>query len=277
MPSLLGLVVMAATGAQGSFITFLPIPLVFALWRYAMEREGPVPVRFSLYTFAFCILAFGLAWLKPGQAGWLILAGACIGLFVWTPSRAVLALAVTYRRRAVIALYGGFSIYLYTLFNPTLWMLCFREVGALIFALLTLYGVDPYITYRIYSGGVFIRTSQFHILIFNGCSGFEGVTLFLLMLSAMLLADWNLFKRYRLWILYLSGALYVMAMNILRITAVFLVGHHTFTPDASETTVAIRNQFVYQFHNFAGWAFYMAVFFVFALCLYRHARRRQSA
>ncbi len=116
----------------------------------------------------------------------------------------------------------------------------------------------------------YVISSDFTVQIGSWCGGFEGIAMFLFLLAIFLLLDWQRFARIQqLWLLLPATVLFALALNVIRIAALFLyaeilidkVGH-------SEATARTIDAF----HSNAGLVLYTIAFGPFMTCVYRWER-----
>lgn len=86
------------------------------------------------------------------------------------------------------------------------------------------------------------------------CSGINGLELFDLLFSLVVISDWNHLCKSRTFFAYFAGLFAMLLGNALRITSFVVLGNHGFAESIA------------RFHIAAGWIFFSVIFFVY-LCL----------
>jgi exosortase/archaeosortase family protein len=94
-----------------------------------------------------------------------------------------------------------------------------------------------------------------HILF--GCSGLDGLRLFQILFSLLLVCDWDRLRRWRTLTGYAAGMAVMLLANAIRIAAVVVIGNR------------ISADLVVRYHLEAGWVYVTAVFLLFLLLSYR--------
>ena len=95
------------------------------------------------------------------------------------------------------------------------------------------------------------------VTIILDCSGINGLELFDILFSLVVISDWNRLCKSRTFFAYFAGLLAMLLGNALRITSFVVLGNHGFA------------QSVLRFHISAGWIFFSVVFLVYLCLTYR--------
>ena len=224
------------------------------------------------------VLAFALAtvlqWMEMDTSRILATAvGVAAGCCVSVNAREICLRASRHRRVAAIAVTAGLCSVVYFSVTRSVW----REICAITawccYELLTLLGIDArfdmlaWPSLDVYL--VLLRTPHFSILLAPMCSGLEGVFIFYALLSAALLLDWPLFRRQGTVGLYVLGSIYMLTVNVLRITAYCLLGSWAWGPDAGPYAESLRGVPLEMFHGHVGWLIYLLAFWLFLTVLYK--------
>lgn len=123
------------------------------------------------------------------------------------------------------------------------------------------------------SGPDRIEHENLKIFIAPACSGLEGVFLFGSMFSMLMALDYRKFGAGRIAAAYAAGALWMLALNILRIAAIVLVAIRTTDPNDPSTSARLAGEL---FHLNVGWMLYLtgALAYVAAFYgLFRYLRK----
>ena len=178
-------------------------------------------------------------------------------------------------KAAAIATSAILCVQIYWGYLAAMWNLLASLTGALVRSVLLLTGSPTSLAlYHLSGPHLQIYSSDFGIDIWYPCSGLEGVTLVVYLLSLLFLCDWKVFSRFRyLWNAYLLAIPLMLAVNILRISAFFLYGsylHHHNTPLAKTLTTEA-------FHSNVGLVFYLFAIAAGMPFLYRTVRKAQES
>ena len=114
-----------------------------------------------------------------------------------------------------------------------------------------------------------VLSKYFVVEVYRTCSGLEGMSLFIFLLSIIFLLDWRIFRQVRILEIYLIGILYMFFINAVRIASVFSVGYHAWDPAASGFAKSLRGAPIELFHSFVGHIYYLTAFAIFAAIMYR--------
>jgi exosortase/archaeosortase family protein len=98
-------------------------------------------------------------------------------------------------------------------------------------------------------------TLDVHILF--GCSGLDGLRLFQLLFSLLLVCDWDRLRRWRTLTGYAAGLAAMLLANAMRIAAMVVIGNR------------ISADLVVRYHLQAGWIYVTTVFLLLLLVSYR--------
>jgi len=155
----------------------------------------------------------------------------------------------------------------YFLFQKT-WPFFSKIVAYPVYFLLKIFYSDAFITSNTQLFGKSFQdiptvgNSHFAGIIFRPCSGIEGLSLFLLLFTIIVIIDWNVINKKKMLLLYLIGPLYMVVFNILRIFVLLISG------------IEISKSFaVGGFHSNLGWIIFTFAFFVFLKLTYGWLKR----
>jgi exosortase/archaeosortase family protein len=255
----------------------LSLAPAFLFWLAAMEHSGGwIRERFSL---PFCLLSMAgfIAAAEIHQHFITIFASVLatlMGLFVFADARECLKRTIADPRAAFAAEFAGFSSAFYRMAIVLLWPRIKHATGWMIYHLLDITGMS--VGAKTVSNGVMVVSPYFSIRVNTSCSGLEGIFLFYFLITGVLLLDWQLFKKWRLVELYMTGFIFMFVINALRIVSFFSVGYWANKPDAGPFMSSLKDAPLQLFHTYVGWVYYFMGFIIFAGCCYRMAAREKS-
>lgn len=269
----------------------LPIPLAFFLWSRLLERERKLTSTFSVIAAVASLGGSVLGTLYilnaqkyPPLIGTAItIVSVTIALFSFCSFRECLSRACSDFRAACIAIACGLSgpLYLtlvesnsYIGFHVTSWTA--QSVSYLAEKAVedTQVVFFNYPAYDKLKPLVEIKSPYFTLLVAPVCSGLEGMSIFVLLLSIMLLLDWHVFRGGQVWSLYALAGLYVFCVNVLRVLSIYLLGHWAYLPNAGVTSQFLRDIAVESFHSYYGAILYPIAYAAFAAWIYGTVGRR---
>jgi exosortase/archaeosortase family protein len=253
----------------------IPIPIAFLLWVHLMEKKGQ---KFTLgFSLVFCILT--IEFLTMGQVLWkplkqqVLVIGVTAGLFMFISFRECLVRAKNDIRPAIVAVIAATAAINYYELMRTLWEEMSNWTKIVVAALLRLFRMDISSTDVVrwdpsFPPNLTIKSPYFGIQVYGSCNGLEGIFLFMFMLSAMLLIDWDMFKRRSITLLYGFGIIYMFFFNALRIFTFFTLGYWAYNPRAWNWVHSFQGAPLSLFHSYVGWGFYLWAFGIFAAWMY---------
>lgn len=254
----------------------LPIPLAFCLFLSIAERDDPLILRFSPWA---CVLSTMALSVLPEMDHTLIMLhyiftfAIVASLFILIPFGECMKRALANPRLALVAVVAGSSAFNYYWLTNAIWKQMCAWTTELVYAILHLFGTQVHIA----TGGdtsINLLSPYFNIEVYIGCSGLEGIFLFLFMLSVLFLVDWEAFRKRRLLMFYAIGIIYMFLVNALRIAVYFVLGYWAYNPRSWEWVQSLQDAPLVLFHTYFGWAFYLGAFWIFATCLYAKHRRQ---
>lgn len=297
LPALGGLMIAGQLANARGAVSATDQPLVFlaaaaaAVWLLARaldrQRDRPLVRRPSRGWAAVSAMAFAVASVKslstyePVPRFLLTLLGTLAGGFAATPVFAALHRARRAPAAVAVAAVGATAPLACDQFRLTLWEWLVAPTTHAVAAVVSATGTAAATGFgtkvgddgRVWDYHGYVTSPGFSVQIGSWCGGFEGMALFLFLLSAFVLYDWRLFssRARRLWVPFAAALPYLFAVNVLRISAIFLyallvageVGHE-----------AARNAAVESFHSNAGWVVYAVAFGPYLWAVYRWAGRR---
>ncbi len=256
---------------------FFSLPVVFAFWIYALRDDHRFAKTFSiaacLLSAASFMLAIGLD-MKEHEAIVIgsTLIGCIAGCFIFINYKEFYRHAFRDERITCVAIIGACTSTMYGLMDHYLWERMAYSAAKSSQWLLELFPIDVLagITKEGEKIITIIASSNFKILVYRGCSGLEGIFLFVFLLSVAVLLDWKNLKRIHLIETYLTGFIFMYLANVLRLVSLFLLGHFSHAPDASPLLASMRGLPIHVFHSFIGQIYYILVFILFAHLLYAY-------
>jgi exosortase/archaeosortase family protein len=260
----------------------LPVPLAFLLWLRVLERDGRLPLQFSL-PMALLSAAGFTALFSLAAHPYLMLASLAFAvvtaLFIFVPIAPWAQRVLRQPKLACVALIAATaSMNFYWLMEH------FTLAKALLFAagktasfLLSVFGIPIFMVQSIeYPLAYDLYSSHFKIILVPFCCGFEGIFMFFFVLSAVLMLYWQRFKTRRLWPLYGMGIVVVFLINALRIAILFSIGHLANTPGMPGWVQSLRGAPFELFHSWLGWVMYQIAFALFAVWLCRSGSKKSN-
>ncbi|MCK4669967.1 MAG: archaeosortase/exosortase family protein [Nanoarchaeota archaeon] len=107
-----------------------------------------------------------------------------------------------------------------------------------------------------------VGTSEYAAAIFKPCSGIEGLSLFLLFFTIIVIIDWKKIDWRKLFVLYPLGVAFMFVINILRITFLVIAGNQISPAFALGA-----------FHSNFGWILFAIFFFIFMYFSYEWMKK----
>jgi len=231
----------------------------------------------ACFLWSFHLLSAG-QWSNP-EIRWYAVAGLFIGLGATLPLRDVATRIKQSPRILAIIAVAVASPHIYWHYNLALWGSVGTLTGKLVQGLLWAVGVVTTISngQQVSASGiiedvfVYVSSPTFSVKIGSWCSGFEGTSYFLFLLSLFVLLDWKLFStRKYLWVAFLLTVPFALFVNSLRIASLFLYAEWNVWRYGHSTAVWAT---VEAFHSNIGWAIYSVAFAVLLPLIYRWARQ----
>jgi len=257
-------------------IYLLSLPAGFLFWLYALREEKHFALSFSPIAALLSAAGFIIAAsLKMTTHHWEITAcalAACIaGCFIFISFKEFYRHAFRDQCKALIALIAMGSSAAYSAMDYHMWQRMAFSAASSSKWLLEIFGIDITASVTKHKGqhsAATLTSENFTILVYQPCSGLEGIFLFTFLLSIVILLDWKLFKGIHFIETYLIGFIFMYLANVLRISSLFVFGHIAHAPDASPLLASMQGMPVHIFHSFIGQIYYLLVFMVFAYILY---------
>ncbi|MBW2992467.1 exosortase/archaeosortase family protein [Candidatus Woesearchaeota archaeon] len=97
------------------------------------------------------------------------------------------------------------------------------------------------------------------------CSGIEGMTLFILLFTIIVIVDWQMINKWKLIPMYILGLAGMLFVNILRIYTIFFIGNVY----SVEFAIGL-------FHSNAGWILFTVYFLIFEYTTYDWLRKKKG-
>jgi len=257
-------------------VEFLPIPIMFMLWLRYMDHRKKFVMAFSPLFCAISIVFFVTAQEMASDYNLqqeLFVAGVISALFIMVPFSAALGRMLLNPRVTICAIVGSAAACNYYWLQSTMWEKMCGWTAQAAFKILHPYSPSFSTFITPHQHNFIIISPHFQIQINPGCNGLEGIFLFNFLLSAMLLIDWELFKRKSIVLLYAFGVVYMFYINALRIVSFFTLGFWAYNPYAWHWMWYLQSAPLILFHSYVGWVFYLIGFGVFAGWMYTSTTR----
>ena len=269
----------------------LAVIIPFALLLRLLDEPDGKPLRLSMSysATAASLTIVGYASVLLAERGWsstaiqaIAAVGVVAGFFACVPLRAFLKRLQNYPRAVAVTIVAALSPHAYWHLNLPLWGHLSGVTAGMVRGILWVSGY-PTTTFtgnkkdedgQITDYLAYVSSSDFSVQIGSWCSGFEGVSLFIFLLSCFVLLDWSLFSKVKnLWAIYLLTIPFVLTLNAMRIAGLFLYAEwYLWRYNRSDAMWAT----VEAFHSNIGWVMYSAAFAIFLPLVYRWARRAQK-
>lgn len=255
----------------------VPVYIALLLWLRHVEyfkKHSLTPNRlmFALALTGFImgsvLFAKQMQWLRL----WFIWGGLLCSFFIFLRPHRIWGMVREQKRFAATCIAGGLTGVGYDYLQETIWGWMVYSTAILLRTFFLAIGIDATVTGSS-TERAFLQTSYFQVYIHQPCSGLEGIFLFFFLLSLLVLLDWKVFGRFRIWPLYVFGYVYMYVMNAIRIGALFMIGYHAGNPASPAWVRSLKGTPFEVFHTYTGWVIYLLAFFIFAAWMYRHARK----
>lgn len=259
----------------------LPVPVAFALWLRALERNGRLALRFSPVMAVISVAgvaAMPFLYGHPHMMLYSLTLGVVAGLFAFAPPADFLRRAVRQPRLAIVALAAATASYVYywLMEQPVTDSLLSWD-GEAVSAVLNLFGMDTFFTENLDHWMVYNMYSKHFVMkMAPGCCGFEGIFLAMFMLSVVLLMDWERFQGRWLWPVYGLAAVLMFVVNLVRVAVLFSIGYWAYTPGMPQWVQSLQGAPMFLFHSYLGWIIDLFAFGCLALWLYRSTVKQEK-
>lgn len=264
------------------------IPLSFALWMAAsgVSRKHDSNCL-AIVTAPVVYLVAMLSAIAAAYPPWDIYRSVAIAVLLnlvlihSTGWKATVKAIVHQPRAACVAIVLGGILYFYAYLHEILWQYMSYLASYMVSALAIATGIS--LKSEVIDGyGVHLHSSWFGVKVFAPCSGIDGITLCVGLLSVVALWDWSTFRRLVLWRVYAVAVLVFVLANAVRITALLLAGHLGSHPIAQAYLFGgmepgaereagrawVRDTVLMFFHEHIGWSFYIIVFYGLSRIIY---------
>lgn len=234
-----------------SYVTAGKMPLEFSFQKKTLVLNLLFYVPFFIFNIKMEPLVLSLGW--PVFAGlWFGFAVLALGssFFVFVKPSSIYRKLKSYPVETAFGILAGLAQVLYELINQRFWRwyLSIPTIGA-VRGLLRLFGVHTEST-----NPREIAHPLFTVHVGTPCSGLEGVAFFVFVFSVLAILDWKKHSPRKLFALFTGGTLFMLVLNLLRITVFFLIALWiTIQFGKSEGS----QWFVWAFHAHIGWIFYL--------------------
>jgi len=210
----------------------------------------------------------------PWTLLWLFLEMMVVGsaFFIFTNIEKLWEVWIRYWKQCII---GGGLTFFFLLLNrydmvQLVWKPLSYSIGKLIAFLLSI--THPAVYYETQS--FILGIGDFALKISGRCSGVEGMSLFLIVMTAIVVIDWKRINKVRAFLLYPLGILMMYYANILRIYLITLLGYVIFQKWGPEVAYRIV---IEHFHSHIGWILYVVLILFFIRYAYPFTLRPDSS
>ncbi len=264
-------------------VVIVPFALLLRLFSESSGTQARIWQSYAATAISLATVAYASVLLA--ERGWsgpeiqaIASIGVVTGFFACVPLCAFLKWLRNQPRTVAVTFVAALSPHAYWHLNTPLWGEMSGVTSAMVRGILWVSGY-PTTTFtgnkkdvdgQITDYFAYVSSSDFSVQIGSWCSGFEGVSLFIILLSAFVLLDWKLFSKVRhLWAAFVLTIPFVLVMNAMRIAGLFLyaewnVWRHGRTQAVWATIEA--------FHSNVGWVVYSLAFALLLPLVYRWAR-----
>lgn len=198
---------------------------------------------------------------------WIVVAGLVFftGIFSRVSLQEFLFRLKTRRQLWFSALLAGSCFFGYHVYNTLFWTWLVKPTGWGVSKIGIMFGI-PIFEIITEPAAIVVKIPWGKIRIIEGCSGLEGVALFLWFLGIILILDGEKISRSKKTIIMICGIIYMFTLNILRIVS--FLGFGAFQFSHLGKTEALKSQ-VQIFHSSAGWTLYLLGLGLFFAGFYR--------
>jgi len=293
----LGLVAICATIANNNGYNWPNDPIVpilvativsLALLLRVFDKSGGKPLKLSrscpaaaasLMIVAYASILLAQRGLSNLEIDEMAVVGVIAGFFALIPFRPFVEHLRHDHRAVAVAIVAALCPNTYLALNLWAWSHLSGVTNAMIRGALWVCGFATTIYTTEEKGGdgkltdfnVHIASSDFSVHIGSLCSGFEGVFMFVFLLSVFVLLDWRLFSKVtRLWVAYLLTIPFILIINVSRISGLFLYAEWYIWWYKGN---GVGRATMEAFHSNIGWMLYFVAFTAFLPLLYRWAMR----
>lgn len=159
---------------------------------------------------------------------------------------------------AVIALISFFPLRIFTMAWPWYGQVLGRSVFSLARLFVPATQYVPTLTPTLIG-------QNLEVTIVFGCGGLQGIKLFQILFTLILIMDWNELNRRRALLAYFGGLAAMLIANVVRITLLYVLGN-----------TSLQNP-VLEYHLTGGWILFTLAFIAYLLTTYRWMLRRATA
>ena len=244
-------------------IRYVPRAFVRVLLFHLLFLGGIVLLNvFLLSANIPSLLLFGIGYLE------FVLLAASLSLVVLVGDVHVLQQCA---KKIMLALGIGTILFFISIFIQSIWPFLSLLVARVVYFLITLVYPETafytsYSTYQVifYENIPTVGAEDFGGIILKTCSGVEGLTLFFLLFTFIILLEWSRIKeKWKIAALYLAGTITMILSNMLRVFLLIFAGIRV-SPEFATGAL----------HSNVGWIFFTLVFIFFEFLSYRWMVRK---
>ena len=206
---------------------------------------------------------------------WIVVAGIVFfsGIFSRVSLKEFLFRLKTRRELWFSAFLTGTCFFGYNAYKPLFWSWLVKPTGWGVSKIGIMFGI-PISEIITEPAAIIVKIPWGKIRIIEGCSGLEGVALFLWFFGIILILDGEKISRSKKSAIIICGIVYMLTLNMLRIVSFLGFGAGQFSRLGK--TEALKSQ-VQIFHSSAGWTLYLLGLGLFFICFYRLLFSKKSS
>ncbi len=228
------------------FILFFTINLllVFAFYklnRYCIENSSIAAQSTVFYSFSWWILALMI----PISL-----------LFAFFDYAFIILFSKKFKKELVVSAILSVIFLILLKYSLKLWIFFSKIVAKCVYFMLTFFFKGA--TYHLEDTIPLIGIPAIKAKIYAPCSGIEGMWLFVLLFTVLVLTQYKNVNKKKVLFLYLIGIIGAFLLNILRTFCIFVIGSFT----SREFALGI-------FHSNVGWILFTLYFLIFTQLTYR--------
>lgn len=261
----------------GLLSCFVLVAFAATLWIRATAVQPVRPHSRSWVHLAISIVSYSIASIDvaAGLQKLALLLGTLSGCVILIPATEIIRQARSEPSALFVAALLAAGYALYPSLNESVWYPLSRGTANSLACVFGLIGLDASV---VADRGIriLLASRQFRVNVYEGCSGLEGMLLFLGLYHMLVLWDYEIFKKTEIWGISLLLCCLAFILNAIRIGALFLLGYYAHHPLAGPLMVSLQGIPLLVFHSSIGFVIYLLAFAATAPRLYLYAHRASS-